>query len=250
MSITNWLPILSLVISVVALLLNYFSLRYLRQRVLLEQRKYENLQAEMASRRFDITVKETIKEGFPRFKPLSMWAAKIIVTNRTSEPILLNGLVVELNFQQWPKPARSLLRQFIFPSAESGWSLFFEIYKTGLTETGWLEVQPVGDISSWCVLIPMSTYLVNWETKQPILFDKRHWHRGPAAGEKEIWMLFGRIPADLSEQLSEHNLHLAAVRLQFYTDSGTVTTSGSFAIGQTVSEDFKAELDQLAQNFR
>lgn len=255
MSNINWLLVLSLIISIVSLLVSYFSMRYSRQRVRLEQRKYEELQSERARRRFDIAVKETIKEEIPKFKPCSIWAIKLIARNRTDEAVLLNGLVVQLSFRQRPRPAKPFLRLLVdlvlLPAEpiEPDFSLSFELYKPGLSMMWASHLQPMIGMPHWMEFIPRSTYLVNWEARQPIRFDERHWYRGPAAGGKEIWMLFGKLPIDLARQLSQQGLYLKGIECRFYTDSGEVTVSGSYAIGQGVMDEFVAELDQLAQTF-
>lgn len=177
-----------------------------------------------------------------------MWAVKLIITNRSDEPVFLNELIVDLGFRQQHLPAKQFLRELLWPSKRQVFVVHFSLYELGLGFglVGSPIVPMPCIMPDWDDTIHQSTYLVNWETRQPIRFSRRHWHRGPAPGEKEIWMLFGKMPSQLGKHLSQHGLYLATAKCHFYTDQGVITASGSYAIGQGVSDTFIAELNQLA----
>ena len=244
MNITDYI---SIVVSVIAVFISIGSLWYSRQRVLLEQRKYAELLDEKARCRFDISIDETIKQDVFLHESCIIWAVKFIVANRTDEPVFLDELGVELGFRLRHPSTKQFLRELLWPSEKQAFGLRFQFPALLLNFVGSRTTFPPVQLMSDCYdAIHQSTHLVNWETRQSIRFVRRHWHRGPALGEKEIWMLFGKIPLQLSKHSIQHDLYLATVKCHFHTDRGVMTVSGQFGLGQSVSDTFIAELDQLA----
>lgn len=235
--VVHYLP---LAISVLALVVSFLNL-------LLQQRKYAELQAEKTRRRFDISVDETIKQDLPPREPCSMWAVRFLVANRSNESILLDELLVELSFRQIHPTTKEFLLGLLWPSMQQVSGIRFRFAEPTLDFfTTRITPMPMKYMPHFLFWAHQFTHLVNRETREPIRFAPRHWHCGPEPGRKETWMLFGRLPAEIREYLAEQKLYLATIKCHFYTDQGVVTVSGSFALSQNASDTFIAELDQLA----
>jgi hypothetical protein len=235
----------SLICSAIAILISLISVYYSRQRVLLEQRKYRELQAEKARHRLEITIDETIKNESPPFEPCNVWAVKFIATNRSGEQVFLKDVGVELSWRRLHPSAKQLLLEALWRSELYGFSLSFRFTEKGLGSKS--SGRPIPVVKPlWDELIHTSTYFINWENEQPIRLTQREWYRGPSPGEKEVWMVYGRLPKDVGNSLSEHDLYLATIKCHFHTDQGIITVFGSYPEVQTVPGAFAERLDQIA----
>jgi hypothetical protein len=236
---------LSISLSIIALLLAGLSLLDNRRRTRLEKTKYIDSQVEKAHRRFEVRINEVIKKEIPDSEPCSIWAVKFVVTNRSDEQAFLEDLVVELGFRRLRPSTKQILLELLSRSEEPvfAMSYSFVTMRLGYSSSGpsWPETSP-----SWDDFFHTSTRLVNWETEKPIYLTEFDWHRGPGPGEKEVWMLFGKLPTDLGAQLLELGLYLSTIKCYFHTDQGTIPLSESYFEFQTAPDAYIAKFNQLA----
>jgi hypothetical protein len=205
----------------------------------------------MARSCLHISVSETIKDEMKHpGQPLDIWAAKFVIANRSNEPVYVLKIEVRLSFYLFPCPtstADRLLKYIFGHSPDRRFVCGFRLYEGEATfsstlprsvleidveDTGWL-----GETHYAC--------LVNWETREPIYLFEHGEHRGPAPGNKEVWMLLGVFPPKIGYRLAKARLYLSEIGCRFYTDQGKIFVSSSYPVMQTISDTLRNDLQEV-----
>jgi len=235
MKLDDWI---SLVISFLALLVSYLSHKATRRWYALDRRKFEE---ERDRRRFDISLIEAFKHDGGPSERLRWWGARLRVVNRTAAPIYINRLSFSLVFHKEYSPLSVRLLMFFKRYVKPDMRLS--------QSYGGSTVSSISGPLSFDLWNIGPVFLANWETKEPIRFSHRHPHRGPEPGEKEMWILFGKMPDNAAHRLQKRELLLSKIDCTIYTDEGTIGIVGDYSIRHKLSRHLSTKLECLAQVF-
>jgi hypothetical protein len=212
----NW----SLVISILALVVSFYmavlyrtEITFLRRQLNLQQKKYEEEQADKQRKELKISAPYLEKyENFPK-DPLSWVGIFLRVNNYSNEEGLLEKVKITLFFTK---------------DVYADYNLFKVIYRRMKNETDKSYTSfylDGGSISSNNLENEISLlsnfHLVDRVTKQAIHCSPQNPYRLPVAMGMKQWYLFGMIPEKAAKSWMEENYSLSEIELIFFTNQGT-----------------------------
>ena len=186
--------------------------------------------------------------------PLTEWAMKIKVANRSKETIFFSKSKAILCFR---KPNYSVISSIIgfFSRRISDFQLWFSIpiYSRGLMiisnayqiEDFIHEIWNSQDDDTGPKTLMKRIIICNWETKEPIFFVPHQEFRGSEPNSVQLWTIFGKFPIELGQKLLKEDYHLAQIGIQFFTDQGTFIVSNNQVPVRPISETFARQLKTI-----
>jgi len=235
----------SSVVAVLSLLIAVLSLLNERRNMKIAQQVYEDSRSERQERRLQVNFIETFKDDSEEYDN-HLWGAKFLINNKSSEHAYFYSLTIELELNRYPPSYRFLHLLTRLLSEEEKYVLEFQ-YQGGRISASEYLFEPYPNLP---MLSAPQTYLVNWETKESVVSasrSDRSQFRMTPPGEKEVWMLFGYLPMSWIKEWKKHNFYLLKLRCIFFTDHGEIILNGKYALGHSLSESFRAILDEIAE---
>ncbi|WP_420643132.1 hypothetical protein [Candidatus Leptofilum sp.] len=240
-----------LLLTLLALFISYMSLQISNERKEIARRQLEESRLEKAQRRLTITLMEAFKQEnmyvYGSNVPLNWWVLKFILTNNGSEQEIFSELLIEMEMKIAKERTFTELvfrDTFIEPFINLGALRKYSRYRMYLHDPRQISNSAVG-ISTSGVRIFSSAKLVNWSSKEQVLFAPNKEIYGPNPGEKQIWLLFGKTTIEFQRFLAEEMNSLRRIICTFTTDSGKLQIEAKYSRSGTISPDFQAELERL-----
>ncbi|MFZ5904108.1 MAG: hypothetical protein ACOYZ8_11230 [Chloroflexota bacterium] len=217
----------ALVISILALIVSFYTANLYRKEIFIlkkqlqvEQNRFEQELKEKSKRVLDISISQIKVYGGGNEQPLKKMGTWLLITNRSSEQVLLSRVAVKLRFRkEYMRRDENFLKftyGFLLAKLQN-LSISFLMYHHHLKRS--YSFMPSIDNS---LEIPLNFYLLDWESKKPIYFSPEQKYRFPEPGKKEIWFLLGNFTKDDAEQWFQANLCLEEIALRFETDQGMI----------------------------
>lgn len=216
---------LTLVIASLALIVSLTQLIYYGKEIKIIKKQYEEERAEKEKNILTITAQHSNQYGGISDDPLKWLGIWLKVNNRSDEQPLLSEVDVELHFTdnyKKRKEAKFILFDLIKFAFEKPRKIVysFSMYKSGQSYSGDFSEIP---ISGGLYDFPRDFYLIDLETKAPILFAAQKEFRMQGPNIKKQWLFFGIIPDGVGNLFLKAGFSLEKVQLTFYTDQGEIT---------------------------
>jgi hypothetical protein len=176
-----------------------------------------------------------------------LWAVMLTVHNETAEQIFFSGLNMKLVFIQ------------SFSAHPFRWSLLYDLSRGSLDIRQYFEYSFTALVPSYIGqrivgtipgVVRMDSYTslqevvaFNWETKDPIQFYKNNQMRSPLPGEKEIWILAGKISPEIYENIIENKMKFTSIICKFYTDVGEIIVDISMSSAGHTDSELRAAIE-------
>lgn len=239
---TGSLPI---VVSLFALFISILSYLNARKATSISFQKYQEEKSERLSKRFAISVYDRFgyEAAYLSKGPPHRWGVMLSVANRSEEPVYIYGLQIELRFRQ---PFSSLDRRILCDLFGSAFDIRKSfVYKFSLHSESSTMVGSLGVAWSSGIHSSMNAAkLIDWERESPIGVFAEHPHRGPAPGEKELWVLVGIIPEEVSEQLKSQGFRFVSIALRFFSDHGDQYVEAPMQVTNPFYSDFLDRIER------
>ncbi len=243
-----------IVLSLTALLFSYKSLEISHERTEIARKQLEEAQTEKAERRLSIVLTDAFKEDdvLDNNIPLEWWALKLLVTNKSEEQVILIKLHIELETRKAVNlsPLEKMIQKSpLEPFQHSGniaERKAYAIYDMSLHDTQRISTKSVGYIPTSDASCFSTANLINWNTREPILFTPLEEKYGPNPGEKQSWLLFGKTTPEFQTFLHQHQLELHRINCTFTTDKGEEVIEFTFPLRARMPYDLKDDLVRMS----